>query len=310
MSEGTEQADSGWDNYAERVLRNEGRLLGLESLVAETREADRKLIEQRSESLAQELERRAEALLELVTARADAVLSLSQTERQSDQREFREALANTVKAREDLRNADAEKNTMALGLLREVYDTALRELAARMDVALDANLAQSTSVVEALAAQVQAWRESDTEARKLQADEYSRRLDELNHNHMRTQEILRNSVTRDLWQATEEAWNQREKTDHDKINALERNMLLLTPISSSDKAHEQIHARIDDASARIEAQINARIDGLGEKVADLRSSRDTTTGRTSGYTALYGWLVAGIGLLITIIILANTLLGG
>ncbi len=66
-------------------MRNEGELVGLKSLVRETREADRKLIEQRSDSLAQELERRAEALLELVTARADAVLVLSQTEREADQ---------------------------------------------------------------------------------------------------------------------------------------------------------------------------------------------------------------------------------
>ncbi|MBA2528513.1 MAG: hypothetical protein H0V19_00875, partial [Euzebyales bacterium] len=93
-----EEADATADDYQERVLRNEGRLLGLESLVSETREADRKLIEQRSDSLAQELERRAEALLELVTARADAVLVLSQTEREADQREYRSALAQYKQA--------------------------------------------------------------------------------------------------------------------------------------------------------------------------------------------------------------------
>ncbi len=111
-ADGSNHADSGWDGYAERVLRNEGRLEGLEVLVSETRESDRKLIEQRSESLARELERR-----------ADALVTLSIAEREADLREARDTLTAHVHHVDSLRMADHESNNRALSLLREVLDT-------------------------------------------------------------------------------------------------------------------------------------------------------------------------------------------
>ena len=112
----TDHADEGWDDHTQRVLRNEGRLGGLEVLVAETRESDNKLISQRSESLAQELVRSREGVLELVTARADAVKALGEEERNSDRR-YGELLAEQT----EKRRAQAEV------LLREMYTTIIRQ---------------------------------------------------------------------------------------------------------------------------------------------------------------------------------------
>lgn len=46
-----------------------------------------------------------------------------------------------------------------------------------------------------------------------------------------------------------------------------------------------------------------------EKIQALTDRLNTSSGRSSGYNALYGWLVAGIGLLVGVIVAANALSG-
>ncbi|MGI8682080.1 MAG: hypothetical protein ACR2JO_08115, partial [Mycobacteriales bacterium] len=193
------QADLTADDYADRATRNEGRLVGLERLVAETRESDRKLTEQRSESLARELERRADALRELVTAHADAVTSLGREERRADRLHV-----ETV-------TTEAEKRgQLALGLLREVYDTALEKNYEQSREAITGLEQRRTAEVAKIEQMVRQWRDSDREARELFAAELARHLDALNHNNERMREFQTNSVTRELWQSEKDAAITRE----------------------------------------------------------------------------------------------------
>lgn len=281
MVEKTDHADSGWDDYAERVLRNEGRLVGLENLVAETREADRKLIEQRSDSLAAELERRAEALQELVTARADATLALSREEREADRREV-----------ESLKDGIRREGDITLGLLRELYDGAIAELRESLRAGLSSNLEQSGAAIHELELRRQAatekveqmvrqWRESDKEARNLFAADLARHLDALNHNNERMREFQANSVTRELWQAEKDAAARREMTLRDQFIALDR------------------------GSAEV---LENKISVVADQLAELKSYRDRTQGRSAGYQAFYGWGIAAITVVISVVILANTVL--
>jgi hypothetical protein len=319
-----EQADATADDYQERVLRNEGELVGLKSLVRETREADRKLIEQRSDSLAQELERRAKALLELVTARADAVLALGQTEREADQdalKQHKEAAEATLVLLREMQDTairqNYEQSNIQITGVRDVLDLHINKLTLRLEHEM--NLARNSATSDLdhvdergkaalgqLAERVHEWRTTDREARELQAVETSRRLDVLNHNHDRTQVILATSVTRDLWQAGNDSQAQRENVLREQVSALDRALLGMNSIAASETAHQAINKRIDEMVGRAEGQVNAKMDAFAEKLADLKTRLDTSTGKSSGYSAFYGWAVAAVGVIVTVVVAVNS----
>lgn len=304
-----DNADSGWDDYAERILRNEGRLQGLEALVSETRESDRKLVHQRSESLDRELERR-----------ADALLVLSKEERESDRREVElwqrkhEDIAQVM--RDDLQH----QSEISLNLLREVYDTAIREAAARNTEAIKQNYEQSREAIRALEQRgtaanekmdqmVRQWRDSDREARVLFATETARHLDQLNHNNERMAAFQANSVTRELWQSEKEATATREAVLRDQVIALDRVLLTMQPMAVADKSHSEMMTRIE-AYIKSQAEVlDQKITTANEKITKVEKYQDTASGRSSGYSALYGWAVAAIGLMVAIIVGANALFG-
>ncbi len=295
-------ADYNWDNWPERTLRNEGRLIGLEQLVGETRESDRKLIEQRSESLAQELERRAESLLELVTARADAVLVLSQTERQSDLREARDALVSHTKNADERWTTDQKAMRLAVDTVADLFNEKIEALEERRIAA-----------TEALETVVNAWRESDREARLLLTIEINRRLDVLNHADEKRQEFQSHTVTRELFGSEKDAQAQREAAIRDSITALDMTMLGMTPNAVSEKAHTDMVARFEAAIAAASLTLDTRIDVNSEKINDLKTYRDTQAGRSTGYSSLYGWAIAGIaavvGVISVVIVIAGVLTG-
>lgn len=309
MSSTSDHADSGWDDYAERVLRNEGRLQGLEILVAETREADRKLIEQRSESLARELERRAEALLELVTARADAVLSLGKEERESDRREVEVWKGEHEKLMLTMREGTRREGELALGLLREVYDTAIKQNYEQSREAISALEQRRQAATDRIEQMVRQWRDSDREARELFSAELGRHLDTLNHNNERMTVFQANSVTRELWQAEKDAGIAREGLLRDQIISLDRSLLTMTPISVADKTHSEMLARMETSIASASQVLDNKIGVVSDKVEELKSYRDTREGRSSGYSAFYGWGIAAVTLLISAVVLANALVG-
>ncbi len=290
------QADSTSDDYNERVLRNEGRLLGLERLVAETRESDRKLIEQRSNSLAQELERRAESLLELVTARADAVLMLSQTERASDLRETRDALTAHSANADERWTTDQKAMRLAVDSVSDLFNEKIEALEERRIAA-----------TEAVEATVNLWRDAEREAKSIATIETNRRLDVLNHADEKRQEFQSHAVTRELFAADKEAQTQRESMLREQIIALDRMMLGLTPTSVSDKAHAEILSRQEAAIAAASLTLDTRIEGLSEKITELKSYRYTKAGRSTGYSSLYAWGIAAITALASIIIVVNLL---
>ncbi len=293
------EADSTADDYQERVLRNEGRLYGLEQLVGETRESDRKLIEQRSESLAQELERRAESLLELVTARADAVLVLSQTERQSDLREARDALISHTRNADERWQGDQKAMRLAVDSVAALFNEKIEALEERRIAA-----------TEALETVVNAWRDSDREARLLLTIEINRRLDVLNHADAKRQEFQASAVTRELFSADKEAQAHRETMVRDQITALDRALLGMTPTAVSDKAHADMTARFEDAITASAKTLDTRIDVNSDKINELKSSRDTLAGKSQGTTVTIGYLIAVATLTISLVVLfANQLIG-
>ncbi len=297
-----ERADQGWDDWPERVLRNEGRLLGLEQLVKETRESDRNLIGQRSESLAKELERRAESLLELVTARADAVLLLSQTERASDLREARDALEAHAANADERWTTDQKAMRLAVDSVSDLFHEKIEALEERR-----------ISATDAVAAMVAQWRECDQDARELITAEVNRRLDSLNHADEKRQAFQANAVTRELFAAEKEAQAQRESSTRDQIVALDRAMLGMTPAAVSEKAHIDIITRMDAAIIAAAKTLDTRVNVIDEKINDLKTYRDTQAGRSTGYTAVYGWAVGGVaaivGIISIVIVLANVLTG-
>lgn len=306
---GADHADAGWDSYAERVVRNEGRLLGLERLVSETRESDSQLIKQRSDSLAAEMERRADSLLELVTARADAIKALGEEERDADRRE----LANHIIAHQmittELRDGIRRENEIAQTLLRELYDSSIGEVRSSLHDGLAANETQSTAALQKIEQMVRQWRDSDREARELFAAELGRHLDTLNHNNERMREFQANSVTRELWTSEKNASMSREAVLRDQIIALDRTVLTMTPLTTSDKTHAAMMERMESEIASAAKVLTSRIESLGEKVSELKSYRDTTQGRSSGYGAVYGWGIAAITVMISVIVMANAFLG-
>lgn len=291
-----DEADVTSDDYQERVVRNEGRLIGLEILVSETREADRKLIEQRSESLARELERRADALLELVTARADAVLSLGKEERESDRREV------------GILYEEAEKRAVvSFDSLREVYTTAIRQNYEQSREAISALEQRGSAETTKLEQMVRQWRESDKEARELFAKELDKHLDQLNHNNERMREFQANSVTRELWQSEKDAAINREGLLRDQIIALDRAMLTMTPITQADKTHAEVLTRMESSVTAAAQVLDNKIGVVEEKVAELKTYRDTTSGRSSGYSSLYALIGATAALIVAVIFIANYL---
>lgn len=214
--------------------------------LVKTTKSDRKLIEQRSDSLATELERRAGHLL-----------ALGKEERSADQREY--------------------------GALIEAVEQ--RRIAAH----------------DQLENTVQDWRASDREARLLQAEEYSRRLIELNNNHKRTQDVLNNTVSREVFQAEKESLQGQ-------VVKLDRALLGMTPQGVSDRVHAEITARTEAALIASSKVLDTKIEVAQRQIAELKEYVDKNSGRSSGMSALYGWIVAGMGLMISVIILANTLL--
>jgi hypothetical protein len=289
-----DQADPVTDTYQERVLRNEGRLLGLEQLVKETRAADRQLIEQRSDSLAQELERRAESLLELVTARADAVLVLSQTERASDLREFRDALSMHIGQVDERWAGDQKAMRLAVDSVAALFNEKIEALEERRIAATDA-----------VATMVEQWRDSDREARVLLTVEINRRLDALNHDSERRQEFQNHAVTRELFASDKAAQTERETVLREQIIALDRVMLGMTPSTVSEKAHADIWTRSEAAISASAKVLDTRVNVIDEKINELKTYRDTQAGRSTGYSAFVGWGVAATAVITTIIILAN-----
>ncbi len=315
--EQADNADSGWDNYAERVLRNEGRLEGLEGLVAETRAADGKLIEQRSDSLARELERRADALLELVTARADAVLALSREERAGDRR----AVHDLKELYDTAIRLNFEQSHTEIESLREIHDHDLNKLTLRLDREVELALEKGESDVahvedkvmaqlDQLAQQVKDRHESAREARQLQSASNARHFDALNHADEKRQDFQSTTVGRELYQADKDAALAREALLRDQMIALDRTMLAMTPMAQSDKAHAELLARTERTVSASALLLDGKINALGEKVGDLRKSRDTTEGRSSGYSAVYAWVATAVTIVIAAIILGNTLLAG
>jgi len=293
-----EQADSTADDYSERVLRNEGRLLGLERLVAETRESDRKLIEQRSDSLAQELERRAESLVKL-----------AEDQREADNREHRDALADYK-----------VYNEHAAGLLREIYETLINENYKQSREAIDALEQRRGAATDRLEQMVRQWRDSDREALQLFAGELKEHLIRLNHAHEIQQEFQSKAVTRELWQAEKDAQLARESVMRDSIIALDRNLLAMNPIAQADKAHTDILERMERSVTAAAQILDNKIDVVADKVAAqretadkqvayLKETQDRQQGRSSGYSNLYGWGVAAVAALTSVVVVVNVVTG-
>lgn len=148
-------ADRSLDTYAERIVRNEGRLDGHMEKVASDRESDRKITDQRADSLAQELERR-----------ADNLVTLSENQRAADLLEMRNANKESRRAlklqageyqrRLDALNGEAKRiaKIQEQSVSRELFDEAQKGTGNSLDSAKaiwsadHAALAEKVAVLE------------------------------------------------------------------------------------------------------------------------------------------------------------------
>ena len=284
---GTEShADQAWDDYQARVLRNEERLRGLEQMVNERIETDRSIAEQRAESLSAELERR-----------AGEVETLALERRSADRREYRETLAAHELA-EIERWANAvtkfESEAKHLETLALVYDEKHH-----------AEIERRIAGDEKLEALVTGWRQSDERARLLQAEEYARRLEVLNHAHERQQEFQSQAVTRELFASEKEAQLNREAVLREQILSLDRAMLGMLPSSRADAMRTEISARGEAALESVRTALNIRLDGLAERVDELKQTATLQAGKGAGVAALYGWIAAAVGMVLSVVIILN-----
>ena len=281
-------ADQAWDDYQARVLRNEERLRGLEQSVNERIETDRSIAEQRAESLSAELQRR-----------ADEVEALALERRAADRREYRERLA----AHE---LAEIERWAAAVNKF-DAEAKHLATLALVYDEKHNAEIERRIAGDEKLEALVTGWRESDERARLLQAEEYARRLDVLNHAHERQQEFQNRAVTRELFASEKEAQLNREAVLREQILTLDRAMLGMMPSSRADAMRTEIGARSEAALESVRTALNIRLDGLSEKVDELKQTATLQAGKGAGVAAFYGWIAAAVGMVLSVVIIVNIL---
>ena len=74
-----------------------------------------------------------------------------------------------------------------------------------------------------------------------------------------------------------------------------------------DQLDLRLQQRFEAQSKALDAALdsaNAKTDSLSGKIDELRSSRDNTAGKSAGIAAIGGWIVAGVGLVATIISIA------
>lgn len=90
-------------------------------------------------------------------------------------------------------------------------------------------------------------------------------------------------------------------------------------INKAESATEKRFESVNEFRAQLTTQAgqfvgkdeyNATQQRFDEKVGELQRRTDKQEGKGAGYTSLYGWAIAGLGILISVIILANTFLSG
>lgn len=303
-------ADQGWDTYQERVLRNEGRLEGLEQLVRETREADRKLVDQRADSLAKEL-----------TEKATALQSLMAEQRGADAEQFRAELDAAKELSDTQRLALAKGLDERLLLIREIVATSvdknyeqsyaqIKVMGEKYDDMLEAQETRSRNRYHQMEQMVNIWRETDREARELQATEYARRLDVLNGEHARIALILSQSVTRELFEATISSMTE-------KIGVIERAILTMPTNASMQETITALNKRFDQTTMNLSEKSDTRMSVLDEKLADqkdrltkLEQAILTTREVKTVSAQTFGLVIAALGAVLTIIVmLSNNVFG-
>ncbi len=114
-------------------------------------------------------------------------------------------------------------------------------------------------------------------------------------------------MTRELWQSEKDASIIREGLLRDQIITLEKSLLTMTPIAVSDKTHADMMGRMESQITAAAKVLENKIGVNDEKIADLKTYQASTQGRSAGYSATYGWAVAGISVVVAVIILVNTL---
>jgi hypothetical protein len=283
-----ESIDPVWDGLKERVLRIEGELHHLENLLQEYRTTDVQLLQHKLDAVGKELRDEINALKAM---RIEA--------READQREIHLKLEASVALQEAHRAENEKFSTYVLDLLKEARASDLSVFQEQLS-ALEGRRIVATEMVEE---KIKVWRAYDKEALDKQAQEYERRLQVLNGEHQRTAHVLANSISREMFQSEKDAIIQ-------SITALDRTLLGMTPRVESDKAHTELALRFETAVAAASNVLDTKINVAQGQIADLKEYVDKTSGRNSGYSAVYGWGIAAVTILISIILMANTFLGG
>ena len=80
----------------------------------------------------------------------------------------------------------------------------------------------------------------------------------------------------------------------------------MTPLDRADKTHADILERMEDSIEAATKVLDNKITVVADKVEDLKTYRDTTQGRSAGYSAFYAWGATAMTILVALIVIFNT----
>jgi hypothetical protein len=77
------------------------------------------------------------------------------------------------------------------------------------------------------------------------------------------------------------------------------------------EAVNEFRAQLSDQNATFitRVEFDAKLDSLEKQLADLKKVSDQSRGRSGGQAAMYGWIIAAVGLIVSVVVMANVLSG-
>jgi hypothetical protein len=99
-----------------------------------------------------------------------------------------------------------------------------------------------------------------------------------------------------------------------------------TALDSADKAVTKMEAAVEKRfesvnefraqqgdlirSFALKGEVDVKMDSLEKRVDGVEKKADVSAGRSGGMSSLYGWVIGAVGLVLTVVVLANMIYGG
>lgn len=85
--------------------------------------------------------------------------------------------------------------------------------------------------------------------------------------------------------------------------------------AAAEKRFESVNefrAQLTDQNASFVTRVefDSKVESMEKQIDDLKKYADLNRGRSGGLAAMYGWIIAAVGLIVSVVIMANVLSGG